>query len=77
MLYFLANINSPNIQQKCAAEWNALDPNEKEQYFQAADETNQYHMLNKTILIENHNKRKVELNKQIRELRKIVIMVKF
>lgn len=53
-------------------EWNGLDTDKKDQYFQAAGEMNKGRSLNKTDLIEDLNKRKIELNKQIKELRKIV-----
>lgn len=63
---------SPNAQQKCAMEWNDLDAEKKEQYTQAADKMNECRSLNKTGLIKDLNKRKIEINKQIKELRKIV-----
>lgn len=53
-------------------EWNELDLDKKEQYFQAADKINKSRSLNGTELIEDIKKRKNELNKQIKELRKIV-----
>jgi hypothetical protein len=55
-------------------EWKELDTGEKEQFVQAANEINKYRGPNNTRLIENLNKRKSEFNKQIRELRKIVII---
>ena len=62
------------VQQKCALEWKELDAGGKEQFVQAANEINKYCGPNSMGLIENLNKRKSELNKQIRELRKIVII---
>ena len=70
--YILANINTSNIQTQCATEWNTLNADKKEQYFQADNEINKCRGLNKTDLIENLSRRKAELNKQIKELRKIV-----
>ncbi|CAB4482643.1 hypothetical protein RhiirA5_427163 [Rhizophagus irregularis] len=65
------SVMSPNAQQKCAMEWNDLDAEKKEQYTQAADKMNECRSLNKTGLIKDLNKRKIEINKQIKELRKI------
>jgi|tagenome__1003787_1003787.scaffolds.fasta_scaffold20776175_2 hypothetical protein len=53
-------------------EWNELDLDKKEKYIQAADKINKSRSLNETKLIEDIKKRKNELNKQIKELRKIV-----
>ncbi|CAB4375335.1 unnamed protein product [Rhizophagus irregularis] len=69
------NVKSSGVQKKCAIEWNELDLDIKEQYFQTADEINKSRSLNKTELIEDINKRKNELNKQIKELRKIYRMI--
>ena len=75
---YLICVYTSNIQMQCAIEWNMLNADKKEQYFQAANEINKCRGLNKTDLIENLSRRKAELNKQIRELRKIVnILVKF
>lgn len=65
---YLVNVKSSGVQKKCAIEWNELDLDKKEQYFQTADEINKSRSLNKMELIEDINKQKNELNKQIKEL---------
>ena len=71
------NIRSPEVQKKYTSEWNTLDADKKEPYFQAANETNKYYKVNNISIIENLSKRKSELNKQIKELRKIVSVMSF
>ena len=53
-------------------EWSSLDMEKKEEYFQVAEQMNKHRSLSKNGLIEDLNKRRNELNKQIKELRKIV-----